>query len=99
MLTIASSKYDYIGSNRNQFYIKIDFYIDRKEDAFILQDYIRAKMNQFCVESYFGYDDNFNEILEVDYSCKPYLNSFLINYDPEVSEINFILTKKKTNKN
>jgi hypothetical protein len=96
MLTISKFESDYNSNTYSQFFIVVEFYLDRKKDAFILQDLIRAKMHQFCVESYFGYDEDLNEILEIEYSCKPYLNSMIINYNSETQEMNYLLKKRKT---
>lgn len=68
------------GNFGNGFYIAVQFYIDRKVDALMLQKIIRSTLNDYCIEYPFGFSEIGEEIYEVDYACEPYRNELIIEY-------------------
>ena len=54
----------------NVSWIRIYFNIDFKEDGLLLQKIVRSILHTHGVESTFGYDENYNEVLAIDYLCR-----------------------------
>lgn len=71
-------------------YIAIQFFLEEKKDALMLQQIVRAlTSDNFSVGSGFGYDEDFNEVYELDYAIEPKRNELIIEFDESSRSVRY----------
>lgn len=79
-------------SDHKGFYVALEFKIDFEKEGFLAQKILRALMSSYSVESSFGFDKNFNEVLAFEYACGKALNRII--YDSFSKQYKHMVIKK-----